>query len=61
MNKPTAAQLTAACRAARHAIQNYSAWDSSMVPDDALQTVVDAALVAALNVPTLPTDPHKGD
>jgi hypothetical protein len=54
MNKPTAAQLAAACHAARQAIKNYSEWDSSMVPDDALQTVVNAALVAALNVPPPP-------
>jgi hypothetical protein len=48
---PTHAQLANACAAARKSIQNYSAWDSSMVPDDALQTVVNAALVAALNTP----------
>jgi len=59
MNKPTAAQLSAACAAARQAIENYSSWDSSMVPDDALQTVVDAALVAALNVPA--PQPPKGN
>ena len=51
MIQPTNSQLSAACDAARKAIQNYSSWDSSMVPDDALQTVVNAALVAALNIP----------
>lgn len=54
MVKPTAAQLAAACVAARASIEAYSSWDSSMVPDAALQTVVNAALVAALNTPTIP-------
>jgi len=57
MNKPTARQLANACAAARKAIQDYSTWGSSMVPDDALQTVVDAALVAALNTPVPATPP----
>jgi hypothetical protein len=60
MTQPTHAQLAAACAAARKAIQNYSAWDSSMVPDDALQTVVNAALVAALNIPVPHPQPPKG-
>jgi hypothetical protein len=51
MTQPTQSQVTAACAAARKAIQDYSGFDSSMVPDDALQTVVVAALNAALNVP----------
>jgi hypothetical protein len=52
MNKPTDAQVAAACAAARKAIEDYNAWESSMVPDSALQSVVEAALTAALNVPT---------
>jgi len=50
MTLPTAAQQAAALQAARQAIQNYSEWDSSMVPDSALASVVNAALTAALNV-----------
>lgn len=57
MISPNTAQLAAACAAARKAIQDYSSWDSSMVPDDALETVVSAALVAAFNVP----QPKTGD
>lgn len=52
MTAPSPSQVTAACAAARKAIQDYSSWDSSMVPDDALESVVVAALKAALNVPT---------
>ena len=59
MTKPTEAQLTAACAAARKAIDDYSAFDSSMVSDDVLQTVVSEALMAALNIPTTP--PEKGN
>lgn len=51
MNAPSAAQLKAACAAARQAIQDYSSFDSAMVPDDALESVVSKALVAALNLP----------
>ena len=58
MVKPTEAQLTAACTAARQAVENYSAFDSSMIPDSALQAVVSQALTAALNVPT---NPPKGN
>ena len=50
MTLPTAAQQAAALQAARQAIQNYNEWDSSMVPDSALASVVNAALTAALNV-----------
>jgi hypothetical protein len=57
MINPTPTQLTVACAAARKAIENYSSWDSSMVPDDALETVVNDALVAALNIP----QPPKGN
>jgi hypothetical protein len=59
MVHPTQAQLTAACTAARQAVENYSAFDSSMIPDSALQAVVSQALTAALNVPT--TNPPKGN
>jgi hypothetical protein len=52
MSAPSDAQVAAACAAARKAIQDYSSWDSAMVPDDALENVVVAALKAALNVPT---------
>jgi hypothetical protein len=51
MIQPTQAQLTAACAAARQAVENYSEFDSSMIPDSALQAVVSKALVAALNIP----------
>ena len=52
MVTPTNDQVIAACEAARKAIQDYNAWESSMVPDSALQSVVEAALTAALNVTT---------
>lgn len=51
MNSPTPAQLDAATAAARKAIEDYSSFDSSMVPDDVLRTVVLEALTAALNLP----------
>lgn len=50
INNPTPAQLDAATSAARKAIQDYSQFDSSMVPDDVLRTVVLEALSAALNI-----------
>ena len=50
MIQPTATQLKVACDAARQAIKDYSAFDSAMVPDSALETVVSKALVAALNI-----------
>lgn len=40
--------IEAACAASRAAIDNYSSFDSSMVPDDALRTVVVAGLTAAI-------------
>ena len=49
MIKPTQSQIAAACKAARQAVENYSEFDSSMIPDDALESVVVAALTAALN------------
>lgn len=42
--------LNAACEAARKAINDYSSFDSAMVPDDALRTVVEKALDAAVAV-----------
>lgn len=48
--KPNEAGIDAACAAARKAIEDYSSFDSSMVPDDALRTVVTAALEAYVNV-----------
>lgn len=51
MTTPTDTQIAAAVKAARQAIEDYSAFDSAMVPDDALETVVTEALKAALNVP----------
>ena len=47
--------IAAACAAARAAINDYSAFDSSMVPDDALAKVVTDALIAALAVLSPPT------
>lgn len=46
----TDAVVDAACVAARKAIQDYSSFDSAMVPDDALRTVVSDALMAAVAV-----------
>jgi hypothetical protein len=55
--------IDAACTAARAAIDNYSSFDSSMVPDDALRTVVTAGLTAAiasLNAQNAQTTTAKG-
>jgi hypothetical protein len=49
--EPNEAGIDAACAAARKAIEDYSSFDSSMVPDDALRTVVTAALEAYVNTP----------
>jgi hypothetical protein len=46
----TAAAEKAALVAARQALQNYSSFYSSMVPDDAIQSVVDEVLKATLAV-----------
>ena len=51
----TDAALDAACVAARKAIENYSSFDSAMVPDDALRAVVSDALDAAVAVFNIPT------
>lgn len=50
MNHPSQEQVIAGQAAARRAIQQYSEFDSSMVPDDAIHTVVVQVLIAALNV-----------
>lgn len=51
----TEAMIDAACKAARTAIQNYSQWDSSMIPDDALQSVVTPAIQAVVDILNTPT------
>lgn len=43
-------ELKAAVAEARKAIEEYSAFDSAMVPDSALETVVNRALLAAQKV-----------
>lgn len=48
---PTDAQIQAAFQAGRDALNNYSEFDSSMVPDDALKTFCVAVVTAAINVP----------
>jgi hypothetical protein len=50
----------AAVAAARAAINDYSAFDSSMVPDDALEKVVVDALTAALKVMNPPATTTQG-
>lgn len=63
MNYPSQTQVTAGDVAARRAIKEYSEWDSSMIPDSAIQAVVIQVLIAALNVgaplhnPVTPTPP----
>ena len=47
---PSQEATDAAVAAARAAITEYSSFDSSMVPDDALAEVVMKALAAALDV-----------
>ena len=48
--EPTQAQLAAGVKAGRKALDDYSSFDSSMVPDDALATFVAAVVEAAINV-----------
>lgn len=52
---PTQEAIDAAVAAARAAIKDYSEFDSSMVPDDALEKVVADSLNAALAVLFPPT------
>jgi hypothetical protein len=47
---PTDAQIKAGCVAGRKALEDYSHFDSSMVPDDALETFVITVATAILNV-----------
>jgi hypothetical protein len=51
MINPTPAQLQAGVTAGRKALDDYSSFDSGMVPDDALATFVAAVASAILNVP----------
>jgi hypothetical protein len=62
MIRLTHAQLEAGIAAGRKALQDYSSFDSSMVPDDALATFVADVGQAILNVPTPhpATPPPKG-
>ena len=46
---PTETQINAGFAAARAAIEAYSSFDNSMIPDDALMTVVEAVASAILN------------
>ena len=48
---PTQAQLAAGVKAGRKALDDYSSFDSSMVPDAALAAFVTAVVAAAINVP----------
>ncbi len=59
--KATQTMLNAGYAAGRKALENYSTFDSSMVPDDALHTFVQEVLAAALAVspiPALAPTPH---
>jgi hypothetical protein len=53
------AALNAAIAAGRKALQNYSSFDSSMVPDDALATFSADVITAYLNAIPHP-QPTKG-
>jgi len=49
--KPTVKQLNAGFDAGRKALNDYSSFDSSLVPDAALLTFVTAVATAILNTP----------
>lgn len=49
MITPPQYQLDAAFEAGRQSLNDYSTFDSSMVPDDVLETFVIAVVTAALN------------
>lgn len=49
MITPTQEQIAAGVKAGRKALDNYSRFDSGMVPDDALQTFVEEVAAAVLN------------
>ena len=53
VNTLTQEQIQAGCVAGRKALQDYSAFDSSMVPDDALEQFVTDVGTAIIN--TIPT------
>jgi hypothetical protein len=55
MIKPTQAQLDAGNQAGRKALDDYSTFDSGMVPDEALAAFVEAVATAILNA----TPPQK--
>lgn len=57
MITPSKAQLDAGFAAGRKALDDYSSFDSSMVPDDALRAFVTAVVTAAVNVSV----PQKGN
>jgi hypothetical protein len=59
---PTQAQINAGVTAGRRALENYSSFDSSMVPDDALETFVTDILTAVLPLvhPPQPPKPQGG-
>lgn len=50
MVRPSKEQVAAGFRAGRAQLNAYSEFDSSMVPDDALESFVEAVLTAGLNV-----------
>jgi hypothetical protein len=50
MATPTPSQLDAGFRAGRKALEDYSSFDSGMVPDAALEVFVKEVITAALNV-----------
>lgn len=50
MPSPSPAQIAAAAAAVRKMLDDYSSFDSSLVSDDLLHQVVQAALTAALAV-----------
>jgi hypothetical protein len=51
MIQPTPAQISAGMARVRKALDDYSSFDSGMVSDDLLRTVVTEAGTAMLNVP----------
>jgi hypothetical protein len=60
-NTLTQEQIDAGAKAGRKALQDYSAFDSSMVPDDALeQFVIDVGTAIINVVPTTQTGDSNG-
>lgn len=58
MTTPTQAQIAAGVTAGRRALDNYSSFDSGMVPDDALETFVTEILTAVLPLVHPTPAPH---